>query len=240
MKLLIKALVSMIILLSGRLALSDGMAVSKIYHPYVNPIEWEFESRTFLREEDTLTGETDDLVQLIGLGHALSDRVFAEAYLIASDDPLTDDIEWVGMELEALVQLSEQGEYSIDYGLLVEYERDWALNNNELVVKGLMEREFGRYSLTLNPGIAYEWGDTRQDEFETKLSSLLRYRYRPHMEPGFEIHLGQAAKVAGPSIGGQFRLSARGTSVSYDLGAFFPLDEDSPEHTVRLQVEYEF
>jgi hypothetical protein len=101
MKLLIKALVSMILLLSGRLALSDGMAVSKIYHPYVNPIEWEFESRTFLREEDTLTGETDDLVQLIGLGHALSDRVFAEAYLIASDDPLTDDIEWVGMELEA-------------------------------------------------------------------------------------------------------------------------------------------
>jgi len=52
--------------------------------------------------------------------------------------------------------------------------------------------------------------------------------------------LGQAAKVAGPSIGGQFRLLARGTSVSYDLGAFFPLDDDSPEHTVRLQVEYEF
>jgi hypothetical protein len=92
----------------------------------------------------------------------------------------------------------------------------------------------------LNPGIAYEWGDTRKDEFETKLSSLLRYRYHQHMEPGFEVHLGQAAKVAGPSIGGQFRLPARGTSVSYDFGAFFPLDDDSPEHTVRLQLEYEF
>ena len=154
--------------------------------------------------------------------------------------PVTDDIEWVGIEFEALVQLSEQGEYLADYGLLVEYERDWELNNNEIVVKGLVEREFGRLSVTLNPGIAYEWGENRQDEFETKLSAMLRYRYHPRFEPSFEVHLGQVSKMAGPSVGGRIRLPAPGTSLSYDFGTFFPLDQESSEYTVRLQIVYEF
>jgi hypothetical protein len=221
-------------------ASADGIAVSKIYHPYVNPMEWELESRTFFREKDSITGESNDILQSLGLGHAISDRVFAEVYLRASDDPVTDDIEWVGIEFEALVQLSEQGEYLADYGLLVEYERDWELNNNEIVVKGLMEREFGRLSVTLNPGIAYEWGENRQDEFETKLSAMLRYRYHPRFEPSFEVHLGQVSKMAGPSVGGRIRLPAPGTSLSYDFGTFFPLDQESSEYTVRLQIEYEF
>ena len=220
---------------------ADGLVVSKIYHPYVNPLEWEIESQTFARERDALTGETDDVLQKFGLGHAISDGVKAEAYLIASDDPMSDDLDWIGLEFEALVQLSEQGKYSFDYGVLLEFERDWQANNNEVSIKALVEREFGKMSLTLNPGVVYEWGDTRQNEFETRLNGLLRYRYHRHLEPGVEVHLGQNAKMIGPSMGGQFRLSGdRVRSVSYNLGAFFPLDEDSSEHTFRLQVEYEF
>lgn len=220
---------------------ADGSVVDKVYHPYVNALEWEFESQTFARERDTLTGETDDLLQKLGLAHALEDWIKVEAYLLASDDPISDELEWLGFELEALMQLSEQGEYTFDYGLLVEVERDWQANNNEISVTGLVEREFGKVSLTLNPGLVYEWGETKQQEFETKLNGLLRYRYQPYLEPGIEIHLGQNDKMVGPSMGGQFRLAGdRGRSLSYNVGAFFPLDATSAEHTFRLLLEYEF
>ena len=228
------------VLIAGQ-ARGDGLVVDKIYHPYVNPLEWEFESQTYARERDALTGETDDVIQKFGVAHALNDWVNAEAYFIASDDPVTDNLDWIGFELEALLQLTEQGEYSFDYGVLLEFERDWQANNNEVSIKALVEREFGKMSLTLNPGVVYEWGDTRQSEFETRLNGLLRYRYHRHLEPGVEVHLGQNAKMIGPSMGGQFRLSGdRVRSVSYNLGAFFPLDEGSSEHTFRLQLEYEF
>lgn len=45
---------------------ADGMVVSKIYHPCVNPIEWELESQTFARERDILTGEANDVLQKLG------------------------------------------------------------------------------------------------------------------------------------------------------------------------------
>lgn len=222
-------------------ARADGLVAGKIYHPYVNPLEWEVESQTFAREHDALTGETDDVLQKLGFAHSISDTVKAEAYLIASDDPMSGNLDWIGFEFEALVQLSEQGEYSFDYGVLLELERDWQSNNNEVSIKALVEREFGKISLTLNPGVVYEWGNTRQHEFETRLNGLLRYRYHRYLEPGIEVHLGQNAKMMGPSMGGQVRLSgANVRSVSYNLGAFFPLDEDSSEHTIRLQIEYEF
>ena len=239
-------LVSRVLLWSASMLLvaqvqADGLVVSKIYHPYVNPIEWELESQTFAREHDALTGETDDVLQKFGLAHSLSDRVKAEAYLIASDDPVSDQLDWIGFEFETLIQLSEQGEYGFDYGVLLELERDWQANGNEVTIKALLEREFGKMSLTLNPGVVYEWGDTRPSEFETRLNGLLRYRYLRHLEPGVEVHLGQNARMIGPSMGGQFRLSGeRARSVSYNLGAFFPLDEESSEHTFRLQIEYEF
>ena len=220
---------------------ADGMVVSKIYHPYVNPLEWELESQTFARERDILTGEANDVVQKLGLAHSVSEGVKAEAYLIASDDPVSDDLDWIGFEFETLVQLTEQGEFSFDYGVLFEFERDWQANNNEVSLKALVEREFGKVSLTLNPGVVYEWGDTRRSEFETRLNGLVRYRYHRHLEPGLEVHLGQNAKMIGPSMGGQFRLSGdKARSVNYNLGAFFPLDEDSSEHTFRFLVEYEF
>ena len=220
---------------------ADGAVVSKIYHPYVNPLEWELESQTFARERDVLTGETDDVLQKVGLAYSAFEAVKTEVYLIASDDPVSDDLDWIGFEFEALVQLTEQGEYSFDYGVLLELERDWQANNNEVSIKALIEREFGKMSLTLNPGVVYEWGDTRQNEFETRLNGLLRYRFHRHLEPGVEVHLGQNAKMIGPSMGGQFRLSGdRARAVSYNFGAFFPLDEDSAEHTFRLLVEYEF
>jgi|SaaInl5LU_22_DNA_1037371.scaffolds.fasta_scaffold09714_2 hypothetical protein len=233
--------IACIVLGSGSPVQADGVVVSKIYHPYVSPLEWEIESQTYARERDALTGETDDVLQKIGVGHALNDWIKAEAYVIASDDPVSNHLDWVGFEFEALMQLSEQGEYSFDYGLLLEVERDWQANNNELSVKALIEREFGKLSVTLNPGVVYEWGDTRQNEFETRLNGLLRYRYHRSLEPGVEVHLGQNTKMIGPSMAGQFRFSGdRARSMSYNLGAFFPLDKESSEHTFRLQIEYEF
>ena len=98
---------------------ADGAVVSKIYHPYVNPLEWELESQTFARERDVLTGETDDVLQKVGIAHSAFEAVKTEVYLIASDDPVSDDLDWIGFEFEALVQLTEQGEYSFDYGVLL-------------------------------------------------------------------------------------------------------------------------
>jgi hypothetical protein len=138
-----------------------------------------------------------------------------------------------------LWQMSEQGEFAVDYGLLFEIEKENSLDVWEVSSALLLEKELGRYSATANVVLAYEWGDKIDDEFETALALQGRYRYSPRFEPAMEFFLGEDTSALGPAIMGMERLGLA-RAVRWELGVVFALNDDTPDYTFRAVLEYEF
>lgn len=216
-------------------AQADGAGVDKIYHPYVQPLERELELRAVA--EQGRAGEDRQRWRL-GYGQALSANFFAELYVLG--DAGGGDPEAVtAYELEGLWQLTEPGEYAADWGLLFELEKERHENAWEFSTALLTERAWGRWVGTANAYLVREWGADLRDEWETRLGLQGRYRWSPHLEPALELHAAEGLLAAGPALLGTERLGVR-RKLHWEFGLFLGLDADSPELSVRGQLEYEF
>jgi len=208
---------------------ADGGVVDKVYHPYVQPGERELEWRAL-----SVNGSQ---IYRLGLGKALTDSLFVEGYLIAEE--LDGHFELEAYEVELKWQLTEQGEYNADWGLLFELEKEQHDNTWEASVGLLMERELGSWVAAVNLYGVYEWGGEIKDEFETSLAMQFRYRYKSYLEPAIEFYKGETGSGAGPILMGDFRL-APGKKVHWETGVIFGLDSRFGENTWRVLMEYEF
>jgi len=222
-----KWLTSTLLLCTSTMVMADSNTIDRVYHPYVQALEREIEFR--------MVDSGDEQQYKLSYGQSLSDRLFVEAYLISNDDLTTIE----AYELEARWQLTEQGEYSADWGLLLELEKDRHDNNWETAATVLMEREFGRWVNTTNLSLIYEWGDTIEDEVETALAMQMRYRYDRHFEPAIEFYSSQNTRGIGPVIMGDIRFDA-GKRLHWETGVIFGLDTDTPDTNWRLLTEFEF
>lgn len=206
---------------------ADGLAIDKVYHPYVQALERELEWRMISAD-----GEQK---HRLGLGKSLSDRLFVEGYLIVSNNESTID----AYELEAKWQLTEQGEYAVDWGAIVELEKDRYDNNWELATGLLMEKEWGTWTGSANLWAIYEWGDTIKAELESALALQARYRYSRYLEPAIEFYSGQNTRGIGPVIMGDVKFSA-GKKLHWEVGSIIGLDSTTPDNTWRFLTEFEF
>jgi len=213
---------------------ADGSVVSKIYHPYVQPLETEIELQTIYEKDDDLE---DHQKYKLGYGQSFSDTLFGEIYLITSKDG-SDNLEIEAYEAELKWQITEQGEYSADWGVLFELEKEegdeWEASSALLV-----EREWGRLVSTVNLSVIYEWGDKVDDELESKLALQLRYRHSPRFEPAIEFFSGEGYRGIGPLIMGRETLG-QAKRLRWELGGIFGIDGDSPDLTIKTSLEYEF
>jgi hypothetical protein len=216
---------------------ADGVVIDKIYHPYVQPLEREFEWRAVWQNEQP--GIPDDLqLYRLAYGQAIGDRWFAEAYLIGRNSS-ESSFELEAYEIELQRQLTEQGEFWADWGLLLELEKERGLDAWEFSTAVLVEKEWGRWSGTANLFLLHEWGDEIADETETKLNLQARYRHSRSLEPALEFYSGQDTTGIGPAIMGQVPLGGR-KQLAWEAGVIFGLDSDSPDTTLRVLLEFEF
>lgn len=206
---------------------ADGLAIDKVYHPYVQSLEREFEWRMISAD-----GEQK---HRLGIGKSVSDRLFVEGYLIVSNNENSID----AYELEAKWQLTEQGEYAVDWGVIVELEKDRYDNNWELATGLLMEKEWGTWTGSANLRAIYEWGNTINAELESALALQARYRYSRYFEPALEFYSGQNTCGIGPVIMGDVKFSA-GKKLHWEVGSIIGLDSTTPDNTWRLLTEFEF
>lgn len=218
-------------------AKADGVVIDAIYHPYVHAGEQELEWRaTWQDGTPALPG--DVALHRLSYGRAVNERWFLEAYLVGEDrEGQGLDVEAV--EVEALRQLTEQGEYWADWGLLLELEQELDLDVWEAAVGVIAEKEWGRWSTTANLSVIQEWGSDIDDEIETRLALQARYRYRPAVEPAVEFHAGEDTRALGPALAGRLRLDA-GRQLAWSAAWLFGLDADSPDQAVRVELEFEF
>ena len=231
-------LIGVFVAIMSSFANADGSGIDKVYHPYVEPLEWELEWRMALEDENTISGEKRAQTHRLGLGKAIAETVFAEIYLIGAQSA-NKGLALQAYEFEILWQLSEQGEFVLDYGLLFELEKRKNDDIWEYSTALLLEKEFGRFSGTANIGVTYEWGDDIDDEWESSLALQTRFRYSPRLEPAMELYLGEDTLGFGPVIMGMERVGHL-KALRWEAGAIFGIDSDTPDYTLRAVLEYEF
>ncbi|AOS95873.1 hypothetical protein AUP74_00402 [Microbulbifer aggregans] len=232
------ALLSIILQLASGFSFADGLVVDRVYDPYVQPLETELEWRALV-VQDKDKPELDGLqVHRLGVGYGFTDRWFGEIYLIGSDGG-EEEFEVEAVELEAKWQLTEQGEYAADWGLLFELERETGEDQWEGAATLLALREWGRWVGTANLAFGYEWGERIDNEWESELRLQGRYRLQESFEPALEFYAGEDYRGLGPIARGSHRFSdAR--RLTWEFGVILGLTDDSPDQSWRLLVEYEF
>ncbi|MCX4191202.1 hypothetical protein [Methylophaga sp. OBS1] len=224
----IRLIIVPVLMLPG-LVMADDLAIDKVYHPYVQPLEREVEWRMVAADGDHL--------QRLGIGQSLNDRVFVEGYLLAVEEGDTFRLE--GYELETRIQLTEQGEYPVDWGMLVELEKAHHQDEWELATALLMEKQWGRWVGAANFWLEYEWGNQIKDEFETAVALQTRYRLSPEFEPAIEFYGGENTRALGPVAMGDIRFGP-GKKLHWETGILLGLSKKTPDATLRLLAEYEF
>ena len=234
---MIRKVFSCCLLLLSTQALASGVAIDKIYTPYVDAMEYELEYRALTYQDDNHALD-DRQIHKLGFGHSLTDRWAAEVYVLGTN-PDNGDFRTSGFELEARWQATEQGEYAVDTGFLFELEHE---NNNdawELSTALLLTHEFGRLVASSNIYLIFERNDKIGSEAEMAGNFQLLYRFNEHFEPAIELYRAQDTFGIGPVLTGTERLGIR-KKLHWEFGIIAGLVNATPNATIKGLLEYEF
>ncbi len=235
--------------------LADGVVVDKVYHPYVLPNEHEFEWRLLSRqqrvkekedeEDDDNEGSSESIregnksAQSFAYGFSISENVMLEAYVIGERDDDDGKFALSAYEVAVRWMLTEQGEYWADWGMLFEIEKSHKSDDWELTSGLLVEKEFGRTSLTINAFLTYEWGETLPNELEAELRVKYRYRWLPQLQPSLEFYTGQDYVGIGPGFMGIQRFEGQ-KQLKWEAAFIAGVGSTSEDLIFRVAIEYEF
>ena len=192
---------------------------------------------------------TSKQVASLGYGYGATEYWFTEIYLKKEND---DGSRLSLAEWENKFQLTETGKYPVDVGLIVEIEVPLNAGNepNEVKLGPLFQTEFDR--LQLNGNLLFERkfgsGGPHLTEFGYQLQA--KYRLRRTFEFGvqalgetgewnnWENHASQNHRI-GPAVFGRIPLDHQ-QAVKYNAAWLLGASDAAPDHTFRMQVEYEF
>jgi len=149
---------------------------------------------------------------------------------------------------ENIFQLTEQGQYWADFGVLAEYAyslEDGAANTLEVALLG--QKDFGRNEVRVN--LVFEQPLESGADLEMEYRWQYRYRLSERFEPGIEMYGGAGEwgefgsfddheQQLGPAAYGKFRTTDG--AIKYELGLLFGLTQQTPDTTVHFLLEYEF
>ena len=212
----------------------DGSAISQVYAPYVQPLERELELLWLDETRPSGRIESNTLTKL-GFGTSFLDGVYTELSVSKLDASSSDSTQ---VELEVIWQITEQGEYGSDWGLLFEAETNLDTHNHELSAGLLNQKDWKKFSLISNLVATYEWGSGFENEFESRLGLQARYRLRPEFEPMIEFFQGPDTTAIGPGAAGLIRLRP-GRQLRWGFSILKGLNSEL-DYTAKLEFEYEF
>ncbi len=210
--------------------------IDKIYHPYVEAYKSEIEYRTLYKMDGNNSKDGTQFHRL-SFEHSITERLSAEFYAIGKKTP-ANDFSIDSYELESKLQLTEQGEFWADWGILFEFERDTALNKWEAGVGVLWEKQWGEWIGAVNFITAYEFGSGINNTIETELHSQVKYRWSRYLEPAVELYIDEKAFGLGPVFLGSLKLGIN--KLNWELGLIFGLNDKTAEQNLRFLLDFEF
>ena len=237
----------------GLLAINAGQAFAGpadyVYTPTVEYGEREIDFKYgSFRQKDGAPAQGAS----IGVGYGAKEYWFTEVYLKQEQigNQIANLAEW-----ENKFQLTETGRYPVDAGLITELEAPLSSNAPwELKLGPLLQTEFGK--LQLNGNLLFERAFGKADESGVPYSTNFSYQWQAKYRwlPQFEFGLqgfGEMGKWdqwatavershrVGPAVFGKLPLGGR-RAIRYNAAWLLGASTAAPDHTFRMQVEYEF
>lgn len=187
-----------------------------------------------------------------GYGVGVREYWFTEVYLKQERDggSVANLAEW-----ENKFQLTETGKYPIDIGIISELEAPLSANAPwEIKLGPLFQAEYGKFQWNGNLLFERAFGkaDLSGTSYNINFSYQWQVKYR--MQPSLEFGLqgfGDMGKWnnwnkqmdqvqrTGPAVFGKFSLGNR-QAVKYNAAWLVGSTNSAPDHTFRMQLEYEF
>lgn len=221
--------------LTASLHSATASAYYLIYGPTVEYGETEIELYGHQTSDDTATLDGNQEF-VLEIGKGITEKLFLEAKVIAQKTQASS-LDTEAVAVEGVYQLTEQGEYSWDVGLLGELVYELDANEIEEVEFGvLLSTDFAQ-KMTFTTNIIAEY-ESAGSELEASASAQIKYRMQQNFEPALEIYSAENNNVLGPVIMG--KIKAGQEKIGYEFGVLFGLDDKTPDNTVKLMVEYEF
>jgi high-affinity iron transporter len=226
---------------------SPARAAHVIYSPIVEEGEVALEFRGH-RDFDSADDRDGAEQHKLALEYAPTARWNTEIFGEWEKEP-GESLEATEIAWENIFQLTEQGKYWADFGLLAEYAHSLEDGGHDALELGVLaEKQFEHSVTTVNVLAEREFEDGAKAEMEYAVR--WRYRLGRAFEPGVEVHgefgewgeFGRAKDhrhQAGPAAAGEFGGGGHG-AFKYEAALLFGLTHDAPDTTVRLQLEYEF
>lgn len=169
----------------------------------------------------------------------------------AGEGTKLDALEW-----ENKFQLADPGKYAVDVGLITEIEISLQGGGaNEFKFGPLFQTEFGK--LQLNGNLLFErkfGGNQDADEGPHKTEFGYQWQAKYRWRPAFEFGLQGFGELGewdhwdkkdeqnhrlGPAVFGKIALGNR-QAIRYNAAWLVGVSDAAPDHTFRMQAEYEF
>jgi hypothetical protein len=189
----------------------------------------------------------------VGFGYGATPWWFTEAYLKYEKEgggkTKYDAFEW-----ENKFQLTEPNEYPVDLGFFIEIERPQErAEGYEWAFGPLFQFDTGPIRWNVNPVLEKVTGSTLEGPHPLELGYQLQaaYRLSNGMDVGVQAfgdlgkwndwapHSEQLHRI-GPAIFGQVKIGEGHQDLRYNAAFLWGQTNATPQHTFRIQAEYEF
>jgi len=190
-------------------------------------------------------------VSKLGLGYAPTDYWFTEVYATREKE---GEAGLTIAEWENKFQFTETGKYPFEIGMITEIEAPLQKHNPyELKLGPLFQTDINRVQLNANFLFERKFGPNPENEkYVTELGYQFqtKYRYRKEFEFGvqgfgevgewrsWDNHKNQNHRW-GPAVFGKFNAGPT-QKFKYNAAVLYGLSDAAPDHTYRMQLEYEF
>jgi hypothetical protein len=218
---------------------------SKVHMPTV--VQGEFELELFGGYQ-SWSGQDDDRErQFVGeIGYGVTPWWKTEFGIGTTRVPdqsyRLDEVEW-----ENTFALTEPGRYWLDLALFAELAYDYPVRRSAIALGPMFQKEIDLFQGNLNVFFERELGKAAEPGAEIKYEWQVKWRGDSRFEPGVQgfgtlgrtNDFGHAMEAnIGPAFFGQIPTGAHG-KLRYDAALLFGLNKNTPDTTVRFQIEYE-
>jgi len=219
---------------------------AKVHLPTV--VQGEFELELLGGYQWWHNNDEDRLRQFVGeMGYGVTSwwktELGAGTTRVPSESYKLDEVEW-----ENTFALTEPGQYWLDLGLFVEFAYDHPERRNAIAIGPMFQKEIDSVQANLNVFFERELGASAEPGSAVNYEWQLKWRGDPRFEPGVQGFgtLGRTNDFGhetenniGPAFFGQFITGPR-SKLKYDAAVLFGLNNNTPNTTLRFQIEYEF
>lgn len=227
---------------------SQVLATHKVYSPQVEKGEWAAEVRghASFDEDDS---KDDEQAHRLELEYGITDYWKTAFFGDFQQEPM-GSLKYTATGWENIFYILKESEHGLGAGLYLEYKDSHRGGTaDDIEIKLLLEKQIAHFLNTVNLNFEKGVGSAADEGVEFAYAWRTGWMFNPMAHVGFEafgeigeVHaapdLSEQEHQLGPVMYGKFKFDGIG-KFKYRLGWLFGLTEETPDHALKWELEYE-